>query len=589
MKKKSAVTIITCLALFCSAQISNAQEKAEPPTLGVQIPGLEFATVLYPKGGFLDVPWLSQYIAAIAQYLFGISFVAAAIMIVYGGFLLIVGSATPAIKRGKEIIRDAILGLLILIGSYLILQVVNPETLTLAPLKIQSVMPEDLKFMLETAGMKNVEGAKDNETGAGQERISGSAPIIPPQIGENVKINNIDLSGKEGAPAQLFEYCGKVESSAGYDEKIQALVRVVLGFHKVCIDNKKCAYYRGGYTSIPSGKIESTLLDLPFAELKLSTFPGKKLEWDKECAQNWDIVKKYWYENPIKDADPVLYDSWEKKDKAYRKKGEKCYDYVVKLYEQEFKDRYEKNGIFGGDCGTTLITMYKCAGGEIARIGWSGNPTSPDAYTSGKIQKDAKKSRPQGKDVVVWAAKNEKDLMDQLNAAGGPKFGDIWSLGQENWAHNFMYTGGRDDVPFEFIEMGSSGADGLGGTKVLIPGFRGIPIGGMFAWPKETTPLKYIQIITEKGRRGKPIFPVFVSRPYDYERCTSKSECKDGEACHCTAGDGNENWAKNICGNANICHKVRTSFCTNDEHCPKGMSCNKKTEKSASGTCQANK
>ncbi len=139
MKKKSAVTIITCLALFCSAQISNAQEKAEPPTLGVQIPGLEYATILAPKGGFIDIPWLAQYISAIAQYLFGISFVAAAVMIVYGGFLLIVGSATPAIKRGKEIIRDALIGLLVLIGSYIILQTVNPETLALKALKVPVV------------------------------------------------------------------------------------------------------------------------------------------------------------------------------------------------------------------------------------------------------------------------------------------------------------------------------------------------------------------------------------------------------------------------------------------------------------------
>ena len=70
---------------------------------------------------------------------FGISFVAAAVMIVYGGFLLIVGSATPAIKRGKEIIRDALIGLLVLIGSYIILQTVNPETLALKALKVPVV------------------------------------------------------------------------------------------------------------------------------------------------------------------------------------------------------------------------------------------------------------------------------------------------------------------------------------------------------------------------------------------------------------------------------------------------------------------
>lgn len=116
-----------------------AQEKAQPPTMGVPIPGLEYATILVPKEGFIDIPWLAQYIYAFAQYLFGISVVAAAVMIVYGGFLLIVGSAAPAIQRGKEIIRDALIGLIILLGAYTILQTVNPETLTLKAIKIPVV------------------------------------------------------------------------------------------------------------------------------------------------------------------------------------------------------------------------------------------------------------------------------------------------------------------------------------------------------------------------------------------------------------------------------------------------------------------
>ena len=39
----------------------------------------------------------------------------------------------------KEIIRDALIGLLVLIGSYIILQTVNPETLALKALKVPVV------------------------------------------------------------------------------------------------------------------------------------------------------------------------------------------------------------------------------------------------------------------------------------------------------------------------------------------------------------------------------------------------------------------------------------------------------------------
>jgi len=65
-------------------------------------------------------------------------------MIVYGGFLYIVGSTTGNVMRGKEIITDALIGLFLAIGSYALLKTVNPQAATLQPVPIQFVKREEI-------------------------------------------------------------------------------------------------------------------------------------------------------------------------------------------------------------------------------------------------------------------------------------------------------------------------------------------------------------------------------------------------------------------------------------------------------------
>ncbi|MBU2613532.1 pilin [Patescibacteria group bacterium] len=89
-----------------------------------------------PLGNVATVQGLRGYIAAAFQY--GISIVAifAAVMFVYGGFRYMFGSAFGDIKRGKEIMIDAGVGLLLVLGSYTILWTVNPATLELKRLEV---------------------------------------------------------------------------------------------------------------------------------------------------------------------------------------------------------------------------------------------------------------------------------------------------------------------------------------------------------------------------------------------------------------------------------------------------------------------
>lgn len=101
------------------------------PVLNVPIPGLQLAGDLKETGGIIRIPFLAQYISAAYQYLAGITVLAAAVMIVYGGFLYILGTTVSNIDRGKRYVVDAVTGLVLLLGSYTILAVIDPRLVSL--------------------------------------------------------------------------------------------------------------------------------------------------------------------------------------------------------------------------------------------------------------------------------------------------------------------------------------------------------------------------------------------------------------------------------------------------------------------------
>ncbi|GEM_PF-6420845 len=108
---------------------TNADRAAVPITLSQPIDGVTVVT---------DV---GNYIAVVYRYMIGLAGTAAVIMIVYGGFLYLLGSSTGSVSEGKKIIQDAIIGLLLVLGSYTILSTVNPNTLSLKLPNIQKIVP----------------------------------------------------------------------------------------------------------------------------------------------------------------------------------------------------------------------------------------------------------------------------------------------------------------------------------------------------------------------------------------------------------------------------------------------------------------
>lgn len=109
-------------------------------TSNVPIPGLEFSSELTAQNGYLSIPYFAQFVSAIQRYLTGIAVTAAAVMIVYGGFLYIMSASGANVRSGKTIIRDAVIGLILALSAYLILNVINPSLVNLDAIRIQKIV-----------------------------------------------------------------------------------------------------------------------------------------------------------------------------------------------------------------------------------------------------------------------------------------------------------------------------------------------------------------------------------------------------------------------------------------------------------------
>ncbi len=125
-----------------------AADSIKAPKLMVAIPGLDFKQ--YPvirKGNEISIPFLAAYIGAFYKYIVGASAIAAAVMIVWGGFLYIFGATSGGTSKGKEKIRDALIGLALILGSYTVLESINPSTLQFKPLTLTVITPQYLSHV----------------------------------------------------------------------------------------------------------------------------------------------------------------------------------------------------------------------------------------------------------------------------------------------------------------------------------------------------------------------------------------------------------------------------------------------------------
>ncbi|MBI2475524.1 N-acetylmuramoyl-L-alanine amidase [Candidatus Uhrbacteria bacterium] len=135
------------LALMdCSSAHADANEAATKPfqggvipKLNVDIPTVTFTPVLQ-KGGNLSINFLADYIQGVYIYLLSIAAIIAVVYMMIGGlrWVLAAGGASN-IGEAKTMIKNAVIGLVLLLSVVLILETVNPQLATFNPFTIERI------------------------------------------------------------------------------------------------------------------------------------------------------------------------------------------------------------------------------------------------------------------------------------------------------------------------------------------------------------------------------------------------------------------------------------------------------------------
>lgn len=122
-----------------------------------------------------NIPWIAQYITYIYSYGIRVGALVAVLMIIIGGVMYMTALGKPEVtKKAKTMIFGPIMGLLILISSYVILNTVNPDLVNLNPVSLQVLKTQefdvnDYEFCEDylKTGNYNVEGYDVNTAKCG--------------------------------------------------------------------------------------------------------------------------------------------------------------------------------------------------------------------------------------------------------------------------------------------------------------------------------------------------------------------------------------------------------------------------------------
>src|SRR3989339_952337 len=122
-------------ATFMDWVLQNKEGQSIKFTPNVSIPGSDFSKgstlelgIVNEDNKIIEGNLAGQYIAALYKFFVGIAGIVAVVMISLGGFIWLFSGGSPdKISKAKELILGAIFGLLLALGSYLILYTINPQ------------------------------------------------------------------------------------------------------------------------------------------------------------------------------------------------------------------------------------------------------------------------------------------------------------------------------------------------------------------------------------------------------------------------------------------------------------------------------
>lgn len=128
-----------------SIQLTEPIDELITPRNSIHIPYLKY-TVIDPKNaldeaGYLYIPWIGEFLSALYKVGIIISSIAAAIVIILQGIKIITSGGGEEKTTAYKRIGEAVIGLILIWGSYILLKTINPDLVEFKSLKIKFITP----------------------------------------------------------------------------------------------------------------------------------------------------------------------------------------------------------------------------------------------------------------------------------------------------------------------------------------------------------------------------------------------------------------------------------------------------------------
>lgn len=143
----------TCQAIGPTTAVALPTLDAVKPDLQITIPSLEFSEPVVvpdenePEKFIAIFPWIGEYVKAVYLYLLGIAGLVAVIVFIHAGFEWVAsGGNAHAVESAKKRIFNASIGMVILFGSYTILNVINPKLTSFEGIRVPIIKRVELDF-----------------------------------------------------------------------------------------------------------------------------------------------------------------------------------------------------------------------------------------------------------------------------------------------------------------------------------------------------------------------------------------------------------------------------------------------------------
>lgn len=191
---KKFIFILTLSGLFAPLFVIAAEEAPRdiPLTLMISILG---------QG---QVASLASYIGLVYQYLVGIAGIVAVAMIMYGGVKWIfAGGDSGKIGAAKETITNAVIGLILALGSYVILNTINPNLLTL---RMPGITRLGTTMLLGRAQWCPNEGSYRNRWNCGVPSTVSEPGFVGQCIGRGCP-DGFECYGEQGSTSRGLNKC----------------------------------------------------------------------------------------------------------------------------------------------------------------------------------------------------------------------------------------------------------------------------------------------------------------------------------------------------------------------------------------------